>query len=184
MCCVDRLKWQPIADIGSDARLALVRLRTAGILIALGLMSACGAEGPAQRLGVIKEAEARSAYGANPKWLELTSQRDLFRRVRDRGYVYCLRGTSVEDKCAFEQDQAVLGAVAAIFLAEGLRGTPNKNSLTPKERELVFDPAILPRVLNTCWSLYKEHGASDARILSVCLGNLTDYSPLIPLPAP
>lgn len=159
--------------------------RKVGILIALGLTSSCHSpERTEQRLAIIKEAEAKSPEGASPKWLQLTSQQDLFRRVRDRGYAYCLRGMTVEKKCAFEQDEAVAGAVGAVFIAESQRDMRDKSDLTPKERALAFDPAILPRVLNACWALYKEHGAADARILSVCLGNLTDFSPLVPVPVP
>jgi hypothetical protein len=162
-----------------------MKLWTFGILVALELTSSChSSQGFARDLSLIREAQAKSVDGASPKWLDLSSQRDLFRRVRDRGYAYCLRGKTIEKNCASEQDAAVGAAIGAIFLAESQRDMRDKSGLTPKERALAFDPALLSRVLNTCWSLYKEHGAADARILSVCLGNLTDFSPLVPVPVP
>ncbi len=87
-------------------------------------------------------------------------------------------------KCALQQDEAVAFAVGAIVLAKAQRGMADKSTLGTKEYWVATNPNIAPRVANTCWALYKEHGASDARLLSVCLGNLTDYSPLISLPVP
>ena len=132
----------------------------------------------------IKRAQARSLYGANPKWLEFSNQRDLFRRVRDRAYGYCLSGTAIDMRCAAEQDKAVSSSIGAIEVADAQRGMANKGRLGRKEYYVATNPEIVPRILNKCWALYKEHGAADARILSVCLGNLTDYSPLVPLPVP
>ncbi|HEY0164541.1 MAG TPA: hypothetical protein VGB39_04115, partial [Sphingomicrobium sp.] len=79
---------------------------------------------------------------------------------------------------------AVEGAVMAVHVAAAQAQMKDKDSLGNKENYVATNPAIAPRVENICWALYKEHGAADARILSVCLGNLTDFSPLIPLPVP
>jgi len=148
-------------------------------------VAACTDQTRASSRGVlIKQAEARSFYGANPKWLEFSNPRDLFQRVRDRAYAYCLSGSVMNMKCADEQDEAVSSSIGAIEVAEAQRGMTNKEKLGRKEYYVATNPEIVPRVLNTCWALYKEHGAADARILSVCLGNLTDYSPLVPLPVP
>ena len=132
----------------------------------------------------IKQAQGRSIYGANPKWLQLSGQPDLFRRVRDRAYAYCLSGTAINMKCATEQDEAVSSSIGAIEIARAQRAMASKERLGRKEYYVATNPEIVQGVLNTCWALYKEHGAADARILSVCLGNLTDYSPLVPLPVP
>jgi len=117
-------------------------------------------------------------------WLRLTDKRDIFKRVRDRAYGYCLSGASIDEKCASEQDDAVEAAVMALHIAAAQAAMKDKDKLGLKEHYVATNPAIAPRVQNACWALYKEHGATDARILSVCLGNLTDYSPLIPLPVP
>lgn len=131
----------------------------------------------------IAEAEAKSFWGANPGWLSLTSQSDLFRRVRDRAYGYCLRGSVVEKKCASEQDEAVWASVMALYIAAAQAAMKNKETLGRKERYVATNPNIARAVVSSCWALYKEHGAADARVLSVCLGNLTDYSPLATLPS-
>ena len=114
----------------------------------------------------------------------MTDKGDLFKRVRDRAYRYCMSGTNINVKCASEQDDAVESSVMALNIVAAQAQMRDKDRLGLKEHFVATNPAIAPRVENACWTLYKEHGAADARILSVCLGNLTDYSPLIPLPVP
>src|SRR4051794_16056371 len=133
---------------------------------------------------MIAEAEAKSARGAIPNWLQFTDKRDLFERMRDRAYGYCQSGATIDLKCASEQDDAVEASVIAMQIAADQAKMKGKDKLGIKENYVATNPEIPPRVENACWALYKEHGAADARILSVCLGNLTDYSPLIPLPVP
>ena len=133
---------------------------------------------------MIAEAEAKSTRGANPIWLQLTDKDDLFKRVRDRAYGYCLSGPTLDQKCTIKQDDSVEASVFAMNVAAAQAEMKNKDFLGRKENYVATNPAIASGVENACWSLYKEHGAADARILSVCLGNLTDYSPLIPLPIP
>ena len=150
---------------------------------ALGF-SACK-EGDAQSgKALIAKAEAKSARGANPVWLQNTDNDDLFKRVRDRAYGYCLSGANIDEKCASEHDDAVEAGVLVLNISAAQADMKDKDRLGLKEHYVATDPTITPRVANTCWALYKEHGAEDARILSICLGNLTDYSPLIPLPVP
>jgi hypothetical protein len=116
--------------------------------------------------------------------MNLTGKGDLFKRVRERAYGYCLSGANIDQKCASEQDDAVEGAVWALNIAASQAEMKDKHGLGLKEHYVATNPEITPRVVSTCWALYEEHGAADARILSVCLGNLTDFSPLIPLPVP
>ena len=156
------------------------------IIIAAALVTGCqlvGGDDSSDR-SAIQEAEAKSFAGANPVWLSHTSQNDLFRRVRDRAYGYCLRGGVLDKKCASEQDEAVQSSVAALDVAAAQAAMKNKDSLGIKERYVATNPDVAQSIVSSCWALYKEHGAADARVLSVCLGNLTDYSPLAPLPVP
>lgn len=152
----------------------------------LGL-AACGfpsREAGSQTQTMIADAQAKSTYGTQPKWLRLTNNRDLFQRVRDRAYGYCLKSANIDRECASEQDDAVQASVLALQVATDQAEMKDKDGLGKKEQYVATNPEIVPRVQAACWALYREHGAADARILSVCLGNLTDYSPLIPLPVP
>jgi len=175
--------FRPIADVsGCDKldRVSRVFLSIAMAALVAGCHSVERTNSPEQ--SVIKQAEANSFWGANPGWLELTSQSNLFRRVRDRAYSYCWRGTVVEKNCSIQQDEAVQSSVMALNIAAAQAGLKNKDSLGRKERYVATNPDVARAVVTSCWALYKEHGASDARVLSVCLGNLTDYSPLATLP--
>jgi hypothetical protein len=108
----------------------------------------------------------------------------LFEGVRDRGYAYCIANGHIDPRCASEQDEAVRFAVVALVIARDQQRMPNKEGLGLKEQWVATNPEIVADVLNQCWALYKQHGAKDARLLSVCLGNLTDASPLVQLPIP
>ena len=136
------------------------------------------------RRTIIAAAQVRSFRGANPKWLELTDKEALFRLVRDHAYSYCLSQKSVDLKCTAEQDDAVEASVLALKVAVDQAAMTDKKRLGLKEHYVATNPIVATSVENACWALYKAHGSQDARILSVCLGNLTDYSPLIPLPVP
>lgn len=70
----------------------------------------------------------------------------------------------------------------ALNIAASQAAMKNKESLGRKERYVAMNPDVARKVVDSCWALYKEHGGSDARVLSVCLGNLTDYSSLATLP--
>jgi hypothetical protein len=70
----------------------------------------------------------------------------------------------------------------ALNIAAAQAAMKNKDTLGRKERYVATNPNVARAVVSSCWALYTEHGAADARVLSVCLGNLTDYSPLARLP--
>lgn len=133
---------------------------------------------------MIQAAQARSFWGARPKWLEFTDKSELFKRVRDRAYAYCFSSGEIETACAQQQDDAVQDAVLTLLIVGDQQRMRDKEKLGTKEYWVATHPEIAARVAKSCWALYIEHGASDARILSVCLGNLTDYSPLVDLPVP
>jgi hypothetical protein len=155
------------------------------IVAAAGLV-ACHTEQPDFTMpqSMISEAQAKSTLGKNPRWLHYTDKPALFRGVRNRAYGYCFAHGRIDLQCASEQDDAVEGAVLALDIASDQARMRDKSSLGIKEHFVATNPEVAPRVAKFCWALYKDHGAADARILSVCLGNLTDYSPLLPLPVP
>lgn len=156
----------------------------AGIFVLIYGLLGCQSDEPdeATTQRVIKGSQSKSLYGAKPNWLKVTDQPEIYSRVRDRGYVYCLSGGRIDVECASKQDEAVAASVWAIHIASAQARMPNKESLGQKERWVALNPDIAARVTEECWALYEDHGAADARILAVCLGNLTDFSPLIELP--
>jgi hypothetical protein len=148
-----------IADCGKIGAINRIHV---GILVLVSGLLECQSDTPdaATTQRVIEESQAKSRYGAKPNWLK-------FRDV----------------ECASKPDEAIEASVIAIHFASAQSEMTNKDSLGAKERWVAMNPNIAPRVTKQCWALYEEHGAVDARILAVCLGNLTDYSPHIKLPA-
>ena len=75
-------------------------------------------------------------------------------------------------------------AVSALNVAAAQHQMADKDRLGLKEHWVAENPEIVSHVRSYCWNLYKVHGNADARLLAICFGNLTDYSPLVPLPVP
>jgi hypothetical protein len=123
-------------------------------------------------------------WGADPIWIVASNQPALFREVRNRAYGYCVRGDAVDPRCAQEQDESVRVAVLTLMLLQDQSEMPDKSTLSDKERRVADDPQLAEDGKTYCWSIYNAHGAIDARLLSLCLGNLTDFSQLVPTPVP
>ena len=174
----------PVVVIGSCGKIrAMSRIHLVVFVLVSGLLgcqSQNSDEAAIERM--VAETQARSSDGAKPVWLKWTDKPELFIRARDRGYVYCLANGRIDEICAAKQDEAISSSVLAIHLSSGQAKMQDMGTLSVKERWVALNPEIAPRVTRECWELYNEHGGEDARILSVCLGNLTDYSPLIPVP--
>ena len=115
----------------------------------------------------------------------MSGEEARFRQMRDRAYEYCfLRDGAIDQTCSQEQDDALHSAAATLMNVETQRRMPNKSSLSDKERRVADDPRIVSQARSYCWSLYDAHGGRDARLLAICLSNLTDSSSLVPIPVP
>lgn len=163
---------------------ALVCLTAAGLGFAVGRTTNSPHQGGTATPALLASAQEASTYGARPNWINSSGEGQVFTGVRDRAYAFCFRGDLIDRACANEQDEAVRAAVTALVVAADQHNMPNKESLGLKERWVAEHPAIVSQLRSYCWALYRAHGAGDARLLAVCLGNLTDYSPLIALPVP
>lgn len=54
--------------------------------------------------------------------------------------------------------------------------------LSLREQEVARNPKLRESIVRHCFGLYAEHGRKDARLLAVCLGNLSEFSPLVSIP--
>jgi hypothetical protein len=173
------VRFPPIADISVSATLWHMRrgniLATVLVLVAAASVAAymfVHQSEPSSQLSIIRGAQTNSYWRAEPKWLEFTDPPALFAGVRDRGYAYCLSNGQIDPGCAQDQDDAVHSAVLAILTVHLQRAMPDKSTLERSEYWVATNPDVAAGVVRDCWALYREHSASDARILSVCLGNL------------
>jgi hypothetical protein len=151
---------------------------------AAGLIVALPHPAAAPNSALIAEAQKASIYGLEPNWIDIAGNGSVFRAVRKRAYSFCFHDGVINRACAAEQDEAVLNTVSALNIASAQHQMTNKEVLGLKERWVADNPEIVLHVRSYCWNLYKVHGKSDARLLATCFGNLTDFSPLVPLPVP
>lgn len=119
-----------------------------------------------------------------PMWARLFRDDPWLRNLRERGYRYCYRNGSVDPVCARKQDEAVQAVFFAIDISKAQQKMTDQSRLSLREREVASDPQLRTRIIRYCTNLYAEHGHEDARILATCLGNLSEFSPLVPIPVP
>jgi hypothetical protein len=137
---------------------------------------------PGASAEIVAAAQRSSYWGLNPVWINFIGDEALFRRVRARAFAFCFRGQAIDPGCANDQDEAVHAVVLALLVADAQQHMTNKDRLGRKERWVANHPEIVSHTRSYCWRLYAAHGGMDARLLAVCLGNLTDFSPLESLP--
>lgn len=117
-----------------------------------------------------------------PMWVRLFRDDPWLKGLRERGYRHCYRNGSVDPACARKQDEAVQAVFFAIDISKAQQKMANQSRLSLREREVASDPQLRTHVIRYCANLYAEHGNEDARILATCLGNLSEFSPLVPIP--
>jgi hypothetical protein len=119
-----------------------------------------------------------------PGWFRMFPDGTVLRNLRDRGYAYCDKSGSIDMECARKQDEAVQSVFFAITISDAQRKMVDQRRLSLREREVARDPELRSKVIRYCERLYVDHGGQDARLLAVCLGNLSEFSPLVPIPVP
>jgi hypothetical protein len=60
----------------------------------------------------------------------------------------------------------------------------DQNGLSLRERVVARNPQLRSDIIRYCTRLYADHGKQDVRLLAVCLGNLSEFSPLVTIPVP
>jgi hypothetical protein len=130
---------------------------------------------------ILQAQEATNKY-LPPIWREKFRDDPKLKQLRDQGYAYCLSGNSIVLTCARKQDEAIQNVFFAISISEAQQKMTDQSSLSLREREVARNPQLKAEVLAYCSNLYSDHGNQDARLLAACLGNLSEYSPLIGIP--
>ncbi len=150
----------------------------------LGLLVARPASRPSPTEQDIARMQTDGDAVLPPLWRTLFLERPWLKAIRRRGYIYCNRHGAIDIGCAREQDEAMQGMIFALMTSKWQQGMTDRNQLSQREFEVARDPALRSKVIRYCARLYDDHGSQDARLLAVCLGNLSDYSLLVPIPVP
>jgi hypothetical protein len=132
---------------------------------------------------ILQAQETANKY-LPPFWRDKLRDDPKLKQLRDQGFAYCFRGGSIVLTCARKQDEAIQAVFFAIDISERQQKMTDQSSLSLREREVANNPQLRVDVLAYCSNLYADHGNQDARVLAVCLGNLSEFSPLIAIPVP
>jgi len=119
-----------------------------------------------------------------PVWVRKFQGEPWLKSLRQRGYEYCYRSGSIDADCAREQDDAVQSVFFAIDISKAQQEMTDQSQLSLREREVARNPQLRSDIIQHCSRLYADHGKKDARLLAVCLGNLSEFSPLVAIPVP
>jgi hypothetical protein len=132
----------------------------------------------------ISQAQETANRLLPPVWIRMFRDKPWLTTLRQRGYQYCYRNGSIDGGCAHEQDEALQAVFFAIDISNAQQGMTDRSRLSLREREVASHPQLRHHIVQHCFRLYSEHGMNDARLLAACLGNLSDFSPLVPIPVP
>lgn len=130
----------------------------------------------------VQQAEKASNALLPPVWARAFIENSKFKGLRERGYFYCYKAGLIDAACAQKQDEAIQSVFFALTVAEAQRQTKDRTGLSSREQEVASNPQVASAIRRYCWNLYVEHGRQDVRVLAVCLGNLTEFSPLVSIP--
>lgn len=119
-----------------------------------------------------------------PGWVGMFRDQGQLNALRRRGYIYCYRNRTIDADCASAQDEAVLNVFFALRVSKAQQEMVDRSRLSPREFEVAQNPELRSKVIRYCSRLYADHGNQDARILAVCLGNLSEFSPLVAIQVP
>jgi hypothetical protein len=161
-------------------------------VVALGMMIAFAAgylvakprSAPDPSAQEIAQAQEAANRLLPPAWMRMFREKPWLQTLRQRGYQYCYRNGSINEDCARKQDEAVQAVFFAIDISNAQQGMTDQSRLSLREREVASHPQLRHDIIQHCFRLYSEHGMNDARLLAACLGNLSDFSPLVSIPVP
>jgi hypothetical protein len=119
-----------------------------------------------------------------PIWVRMFQEERWLKDLRQRGYEYCYRSGSIDAACASKQDEAVQSVFFALNISKAQQKMADQSRLSLREHEAARNPQLRTDIIRHCTGLYADHGKQDARLLAVCLGNLSEFSPLVPIPVP
>lgn len=132
----------------------------------------------------ISEAQQAADRLLPPIWVSMFQNQAWLKTLRRRGYIYCYRDSSIDADCARKQDEAVQSVFFALDISKPQQKMADQSDLSLRERVVARDPQLRSDIIRNCSRLYREHGKQDVRVLAICLGNLSEYSPLVAIPAP
>lgn len=161
-------------------------LLTSGIVVGfvLGVLIARPHPAPSPSVQEISQAQEIGNRLLPSMWPGMFRDQAWLNALRRRGYIYCYRDRTINPDCARAQDEAVQNVLFALTVSKAQQKMVDQSRLSPREAEVVRNPELRSTVIRYCSRLYADHGNQDARVLATCLGNLSEFSPLVAIPVP
>ena len=130
----------------------------------------------------MRAAQRASTFGATATWkLSDANWSKATPAMRDAAYRFCMERLAGDSTCFNEQDYSL---IAANHVESNVRRAIRGVSSAPFFDAIRARPAAFDDARRYCFSVYRDAGAQDARILGPCLSSATgsDFFAIIPVP--
>lgn len=130
----------------------------------------------------IRAAQQASTFGATATWkLSDAIWSTATPAMRDAAYRFCIERHGGDGTCFSEQDYSL---IAANHVETNARRAIRSGSSAPFFDAIRARPAAFDDARRYCFSVYRDAGAQDARMLGPCLSSATgsDFFAIIPVP--
>ncbi|PXA88874.1 hypothetical protein DMC47_29505 [Nostoc sp. 3335mG] len=129
----------------------------------------------------IRTAQRASKFGAVAQWpLSIANWSKATPEMRNAAYRFCIERHGSDTTCFDEQDYSLIVA--------NHMETNARNAIRRESGDLFFDairarPEAFDDARRYCFSVYRDAGAQDARMLGPCLSSATgsDFFAIIPV---
>lgn len=128
----------------------------------------------------LRSAQQASTFGATTTWrLSTANWSKATPAMRDAAYRFCVERHGADTTCFLEQD---LSLIAANHVETNARRAIRTESDGPYADAIRARPAAFDDARRYCFSVYRDAGAQDARMLGPCLSSATgsDFFGIIP----
>lgn len=154
------------------------------VAFALGALTARPHSAPSPSAQEISQAQQVGNRFLPPMWPDMFRDQAWLNGLRRRGYIYCFRNRTIDADCTRAQEEAVQNVFFALTVSKAQQKMVDQSGLSSRELEVAQNPKLRSTVIRYCSNLYADHGNQDARVLAACLGNLSEFSPLVAVPVP
>ena len=149
--------------------------------LAMLVLCGCAKELPPPSPQEVRAAQAKADYGNRWDFSSAPWAKDM-QSMRDRAYLFCMEKYPDDEKCLKEQDWSLIAAHHAETTADSFIKHPD--SRDPRSTGLASEPSVLNDARSYCFSVYRDAGSRDARMLGPCMQVVVggDYFGIVPVP--
>lgn len=156
--------------------LKLMDNRLAVLFAICAALSGCQRSGSNDDTKLALQRQATSRFGLTANWdVKDDWWRKSLPKMRTSAFEFCIQRHPSSSKCFDEQDEALLFAAQADDYVASVRwpkGLTDKG--TSRNFVLKHNPGQYRAARQYCFSVYRDSGSADARVLGPCIANALD----------